>query len=792
MNVVLAAALAAVGTHSLHSEEIVILKSGLTRQGLVANLPSMSHNPFGKAGGGVKALPIMMVDDGLRRTYFHQRGMVTGGPNPVRGPEQSIEFQFKPPLNGKAVAGLGAIKGASPFNEYGRRRVIIRGPKGSDISVLQGITSLGSRYAKVQALKDTPTYKWDMRVATSSLDSKTLNRIFRRRLMKPNLNQNDLFDMHLQHVRFFIDSKRYADAHDELEETIRLFPNQQNMQAQLVDITERQAAQLIDEATQRAKVGQEPFAKELLKAFPLAAVGRVTRLEVQDALDKLDQTDKKIDNTVEKLFQQAGKLKPNQTAALGPILEEIKAGLSAATLPRMGDYILNSNVETTPLESRVSLGISGWLLGSGNGIQNLSVVTDMIKVRDLVYEYLGTDNAGRRDAILEALANLEGAEADYVSKMLPLLLPPKRLPPEAADETIPGMYIIGNDATAETPRTLPRYEIQLPPNYDPLREYPCIVALHPPSAAPSYELNWWSGAYNPNLQMRGGHGARHGYIVIAPAWTRPGQGAYEYTPREHQRVLVSLRDAMRRTSIDADRVFLVGHGEGATAAWDIAVSHPDIWAGMIAVRPDPDKTLLHYSDNARHVPIYIVLGELDGVRSKNNHAISGVFDQYVNVHADTMVTMYQGWGFSSFFEEIHSLYDWMNSSLHRRQAIPQEIQCKTMRHGDEFFWWLELDGIKPEAATDPIMWHLEKRIRGKIVEASVGSGNVIRISQAPTDRFIVWFRPDMGIDLNDRITIRYGSRPFYHEFDGEIKTMLEDARQRADRKRPYWSRIVIP
>ncbi len=104
-------------------------------------------------------------------------------------------------------------------------------------------------------------------------------------------------------------------------------------------------------------------------------------------------------------------------------------------------------------------------------------------------------------------------------------------------------------------------------------------------------IDWWAGPLNAESQQRHGQATRHGYIVVAPRWTRQGQRVYEYTPREHQRVLVSLRDAMRRASIDADRVFLVGHGEGATAAWDIAVSHPDIWAGMISISAEPRKTI---------------------------------------------------------------------------------------------------------------------------------------------------------------------------------------------------------
>ena len=50
----------------------------------------------------------------------------------------------------------------------------------------------------------------------------------------------------------------------------------------------------------------------------------------------------------------------------------------------------------------------------------------------------------------------------------------------------------------------------------------------------------------------------------------------------------------------------------------------------------------------------------------------------------------------------------------------------------------------------------------------------------------------MGIDLSKRVTVRYRSRPKYFEFDGSVEVLLEDARRRADRKRPYWAKITIP
>ncbi|MGB7345575.1 MAG: alpha/beta hydrolase [Pirellulaceae bacterium] len=760
-------------------------------QGNVFELPGMNENPFAAAGGGVKAQPIIMVDDGLRRTYMYRRGMVVGEPQQVRGIERTINFDFDAPLNGKEIAGLGPLLGVSPFNEFARRVTQVRGPQGETLSVLQGITELNSRYAKVEGLKDRPSIIWDQRVATSSIDSATLRAIFARRLKRPNLDRDQKLRLRLDHVRFFLEAKRFGDAREELLETLKEFPEEVDLKKQLIAYTEEEASTMIREAQQRANVGQEAFAREILSAFLPETVGRITRLEVQDAIAKLDQTPKAIDDVMSKLRAKVKQLNANQIAAINPLLDEMQQGLSTATLPRLSGFLLAEKTGL-PVDSHVAMGISGWLLGSGQGIQNLSVAISMITVRDLVDEYLATDNAARRKAVLEELANIEGAEPDFVDKMLPLMKPSRTFADGTEHPTTNGMFTVGIDAPADSIDVSPRYVIQLPPNYDPLREYPCIIALHPPQGTPEQQLDWWAGPWNPQMGFRGGHATRHGYIVVAPAWTEPAQTRYDYTPREHQRVLVAMRDAMRRTSINADRVFIVGHGDGATAAWDISVSHPDLWAGMIAISSDPDKTITHYFPNAEHVPIYVVQGFLDGIRSKNNHAHGGILDDYLNVRADAMVVMYRGWGFGFFFDEIHHLFDWMNSALHGRKDIPKEIDQVTMRHGDEFFWWLELDGLKDGTAIDPILWDQAKRIRGKKIEANINAGNQIRISQAPAERYTVWLRPNMGIDLNQGITIRYGSRRIDHDFDRSLETMLEDVRTRADRKRPFWTKVSVP
>jgi pimeloyl-ACP methyl ester carboxylesterase len=250
-----------------------------------------------------------------------------------------------------------------------------------------------------------------------------------------------------------------------------------------------------------------------------------------------------------------------------------------------------------------------------------------------------------------------------------------------------------------------------------------------------------------------------------------------------------MRDAMRRSSIDADRVFITGHGEGGTAAWDIALSHPDLWAGMIAISGNPSKTVAHYEPNTRAsvpLPMYLVMGELDRTRADGS-----IIDDYMTAKHNAMVVMYRGRGREYFYDEIHRLFEWMQLPAHRRKALPREIEAVTMRSGDQFFWWLELGELKPDVAIDPILWDQAKRIRAGQIVASIGTGNQIRV-RGPAEQFQILLRPQDGIDLTKPIVVRYGSRTLRVDFEGKLDFLLEDARRRADRNRPFWLGISIP
>ncbi len=416
---ILALSLQACLLRQADAEQEVRLRNGLVLRGSVLELASLNKDPFalGANAGNVAVTPIWMIDDGLRRTYLFRPTMIAEA-NPVEDIAQRIELWQPAPLGGKAVAGLGAILAVSPFNEFGRRIVNVRGPEGDPLSIIQGITEINARYTKIEGLRSTPSYIWDMRVSTNSIPADQLKAILNRRMDQAS------YDERLEVIRLYVEGQRYNEARSEIERAIKDFPNEQRLPTQLTEIVSLQGAQLLKEAQVRKEAGQYKIASDILRNFPVQESARVTRIEVQDALQSIEGKLNDGKKLAQQLRAQITEHVANdkQKSLLG-LCDEIDQQISLDTLSRLSDYSRLGGVDNMPVLDRVALGIGGWLMGSGSGLRNLDIVTSLIEVRSLVAEYLSSDSADRRATILTQLRGMEFARPEYVEDMLPLLPP---------------------------------------------------------------------------------------------------------------------------------------------------------------------------------------------------------------------------------------------------------------------------------------------------------------------------------------------------------------------------------
>ena len=287
---------------------------------------------------------------------------------------------------------------------------------------------------------------------------------------------------------------------------------------------------------------------------------------------------------------------------------------------------------------------------------------------------------------------------------------------------------------------------------------------------------------------------REGRRHVTASWlslrvgNNPASPIMNTRPHEHAAVLFSLRDACRRFSLDTNRVFLSGHSLGGNAAWDIGISHPDLWAGVIPIVAYAAKYVPHYTENARAVPLYFVGGQMDGNWLQDN---GSEFDRYFRrANSDCTIVEYRGRGHEHFQDEIQRLFAWMELESHTRDFFPREITVNAMRPWDSFFWWLEIGDIPRKSLVYPAEWPPERGTRAIETNARILENNRVVVT-ARSGRVTVWLSPKM-LSFERNIGVSVNGREVRSNILPSVETLLEDVRTRGDRQNPFWSRVEWP
>jgi predicted esterase len=756
--------------------EVVTTRSGLRLEGAVVEVSGVADNPLRPRSdaGPVPVKPIVMIDDDLRRVFVPQRTIINIAPSETNKLER-IFLDQPVKRDGQRVAAMGTILRTTSFDDWGRRILTFAGGRQGQVDLVMGITEVTPVYTKVEGLVGGIC---DMRIRTTTIPRETLSRILLR-----HIDTSDP-DERLKIVRLYIQSERFKDAREELEKALKEFPELTDLEKQVSALHQASARRLIDEIGLRSAAGQHRTVEAMIANFPTEGVAGETLLRVRDIQADYQKRLDQRKQVLQQLEQHLPGVTEGSRAAATTVVEEIRRELSINNLDRMADYLRLGGDNTLSADQRVSLAISGWLLGSGSGIDNLAVSTSLFEVRNLIVTYLRPSTPQHeRDAALQQLKTLEGGSPQYVAKLLASMKPVDEELPEPLQD-VPGLFELRRPGFAGEEDF--RYLVQLPPEYDPYRRYPVIVTLHGAGNDPLRQIEWWAGGFSQTHDTRLGQATRRGFIVIAPYWTRPYQSSYEYSLREHGSVLLTLRDACRRFSIDTDRVFLSGHSMGGDAAWDIGLAHPDVWAGVLPVNARADKYIARYWENADKLPLYFVLGELDGTLLLDN---ASEFDRYLarmRGDFDTTVVEYRGRGHEHFIDEVQEMFTWMTLPGRRRSFFPTDFKTVTMRSWDNFFWWTEVSQLPERSMVNPVSWP-DTKARPAAVEGRILNNRVVVDSAASAAT--IWLTPDL-VDFDKQVVVVFNRRDV-KDVAPSVDVMLDDVRSRSDRQHPFWAKVTI-
>lgn len=758
---------------------------------------SVSTNLFQKtaaseAGGG----SILKLNDGWRRTYFN------ASPKIVKPPIADTEVPFEPiklPAFSEVFRTGSRLTSArilriEEFKPTGRRSLKVAKGSNDTIDVLQQITELTPEYARLELLRGAEDkLTWDSREALTSIPSDQLHAILEHHLdlTKPS--------EWTRMYSFYIAANRFSEAIAVLSEGIRRFPDELGQRKNLIaQAYQLQANKQFEEINIRREAGQNKLANQLLRALPPNLLE--TQISAKKQLEKVREDLELIQQITSSLKERIGKLPEIDQQAIQPVMDEIlRDEINIDTAARLDDYVRLSGNNSAANENMVALAIGGWILGSGSGIQNFAIAKSLVNVRKLVKDYLTEPSPPKRELIVNQLRSEEGGQPQYVAKILTEMKPPLPLPP-AEENDPPGFFrkqvnLPNGDSV--------QYTVQLPPEYDPNRKYPCILAL--PGSRLQHQVNipidFWCGSVinREGLEpQRFGAATRFGYIVISPNWMTEQQSLYQYTEGEKSRILACYRDALRRISVNTDKVFITGHFEGATAAWDIGQSHPDLWAGAIMISPTAEKFIVHYHENIQaqreapeQIPLatYIVYGELDW-KLERYMGITSTADRYLkNSFYDSLLVEHIGQEAGLFPAEVPRIFQWIQLSTHQRIRTPKYVNCVSLRSGDRMFYWLEAPRLSNENSTNSFQFDPSRP--GKF-EASIldPSQNGIRVSKVPSqDRNArIWLTPEM-VDFGREVQVILRDKKSNQSVSAKIEVMLEDVRTRGDRLHFFWDYI---
>lgn len=695
------------------------------------------------------------VRSGPRLVSFSSQQLLRPEPGDPTDPPERFTLEQDVADKGQRVDVVPNFVRVSPFDDHGRRSVVVRGPKDKEITAIQAITELYPTHVVIRGTN----LVWETTLALDRIPSEQLLAILDGAVARGSGADEPRI------IHFLIQAGRWEEARRRLAAKAKneeLKPRLDEL-AKLLNLRACRAA--LEQSARARAAGQEERADQLLEALEGGPLPEELAPALEAARAERDNAFAGVARARELVEAARGELGATSDAELlDRAVGEIVESLSPVTLARLKPLVELDQGGLNPSE-RLALALSGWTRGPDLATKDLALALKEWRWRERVLEARdGTSEVELQDLIRSLK---EAGAAKFVLELLPLLpAPPPEFSPEFESELTFALPEEGNGA----------YRARLPPHYDRHRRYPTIVTLHAESNTPADQLALWAPL-----------AAEHGFIVLAPEYANGPGRPYEYSLREHAVILGSLRDARKRLAIDCDRVFLTGHEAGGFATWDIGMSHPDQFAGLVPIGGAPTQYCKLYWPNLAYLPVYNVEGSRNGVNPSLTRA---QFERYFLQGFDAIAVEYPGRGGGSFVEELPSVFEWMKGLS--RRLNPRELEMVTARYSDRRFYWLEADSFLPNATVAPELLGRQKVRPARLVGTITDHGH-FQISPSGLAGLNVIIHPRL-VPLDDPgIEVRV-QRKVIHQgpIEPDLETILREFRRTGDATNPVARILLVP
>jgi predicted esterase len=799
---------------SVSQADLVIFKDGYTLQGKIKRDSEYFVDPASNLQMNIPKLGgFFRVDDEARSIVFSPRQVQEVPDRESNRDSDTVRLRSPIVHRTNQKVPPWQVVAVTDWDKKWDRTMTINSPNGRQ-RVQQHLILLTPKVACIEA-RD---YNWTACYLTRELGPDTVLRLLRQ-YPEPKKGGISDSEKRFRIFRFLVQAGWYDKAAAELESILNDLPDQKDKaEAARAELKKLLAWQYVDLLEEAHKNGRHHWLQAKLATFPRQGMDEKLIVRV-DALRAIyDTVNRQLALAHRYLDDLPTRLTdPAQSKLFNEAVAVIAAGLNPDTVNRLEAFISlaqqaeqeqqrNRTPDQSP-EQLLALAVSGWLLGSSSAEAKVETAARLWQSRQFVLGYQRTHGSGSRQKKLADYESKQGVPFDELAQVIRSLPPAE---PFELDLLKNGPWAVGGlplgpaaiywalfplqkllppthhalraDVEASI-RKGPNYLVQPPPEYHAGRSYPVLFVLHEGGEKPEDMLKRWSFL-----------AAQHGYFLVAPEWARALKSEYEYTAEEHRAVLDVLRDLRQRFQVDSDRVFMFGFGEGAKMAYDVGLSHPDLFAGVLTMGEAPHFFGKTYKQNAQYLPFYVVDGGYDGDTAKDNRQ---QFEQWVPHGYPALYVQYKGRGREWFDGELPEMFDWMGRKtravpfpeLGRAGAGPGlgEEFC-SMRPTDNHFYWLSGDGMYDRYSNSAQKWN--SKSGSAVLQAHSREGNQIHVNTRGFKRVTVWLGQGM-IDFEKPVTIYLNSRIDLanRKITPHLGTLLEDFYQRGDRQRLFYAKL---
>ena len=781
----LATTLALVATPVPARADLIFLKDGFVLVGQVKEERTRIFDAISKASYTVPK-GFFFVDDGPRRFFFSPLQVQAKDRTFILSGERASKIRKVIMLNPPGMPVIVRMLDTPDFNDKWERYVQYRTTTYT-IKVPQRLQEVNSFFAWADSTKH---FHWQACYLTQELGLEQV-----RKLLAVHPDYNDSYtlatwvratpqtraDRRLRLATFLLRAGWDKAADSTLDDILREFPFAKDKVERLRGrLRHLRALRYMEEIRRAHRAGRRKGVAELLAGFVekdadvkaigevrgLRATYRATDNKLKEARRLLARLVKEVKGAEQrKLFDAAV---PVLLAELQPDnLNRLELFLDHA---RRQEKLKTKNGPTAA--DLLGLAVTGWLQGNAGAQTRFDVTKQLWEARTFALNYLKNDDAAEREKLLNkyhSQKNILGV--DEVAQMLSLLPPPR--------------------AEAELPRGISvqklngiRYTLQLPPEYHHGRAYPVLFVLHDAGETPADMLKRWADL-----------AGREGYILVAPHWQQAKGVGYAYSESEHDTVLKTLLDLRQRFHVDCDRVFLFGLGQGGNMAYDVGLSHPDLFAGVMPMAGTPELYIRRYWANAQYLPFYIVGGDHVGDPNKWTRE---QLEKWIPHGYPVIYVQYKGRGMEWFGGEVEPMFNWMKrkkrttpvTQLGRFGAGAFGDEFTTLRHADNHFYWLSSNAIAPGAVM-PGRWNAS-RLGATVVAYLDPQLNQIRVNTRGLLQVTIWLANNAKVDFTKSLTVRVnGVIRWQRPVKPNLATLLEDYHRRGDRNTLFIARIDL-